>query len=431
MRYREKDEQIRLENDGIESYSYQNNNGQSGTASLSLNTSHLFKTGKKEMMRDIVTKNFHSKIASGAVVVSPMWKFTTDYAITPGAFAYRYPKSGNQTHDYTQTHERYWQPLNLTNHAGPNGHLLHSIDSNSLITRAGTEANANVRSPEVAGLVSIAELRETYKFLRKPLEAFTDLVKKARKKKNSAAYRRKQDRSTRWDKTLGRNVVHVDSALQTTREFISNNWLGYRYGVRPIITDIGNVMSAIAQDKRQTALRQTARGYAVQSQSNTHVSEVGNATITSATETEVQVRAGILYEVPFGYDRFGGSFSQIPVAAWEVIPFSFVADWFGNFGSYIEAVTPKAGVRVLASWTTVRTKERSVIKSEQTRIAAPRQITSSSPVVETINSETTYRMVGTHIGLISKVAPLDLSQIYGRARVLDLISIANTTLARR
>jgi hypothetical protein len=45
------------------------------------------------------------------------------------------------------------------------------------------------------------------------------------------------------------------------------------------------------------------------------------------------------------------------VAAWELIPFSFVADWFVNIGPYVRAITPKVGVHSLGSWTTTKDEQ--------------------------------------------------------------------------
>jgi len=58
----------------------------------------------------------------------------------------------------------------------------------------------------------------------------------------------------------------------------------------------------------------------------------------------------------------GFSWESIPITAWELIPFSFVVDWFVNFGDYIQALTPKLGIKGLSSWTTV-IKETKVTRS--------------------------------------------------------------------
>jgi hypothetical protein len=50
---------------------------------------------------------------------------------------------------------------------------------------------------------------------------------------------------------------------------------------------------------------------------------------------------------------------DIPVTVWELVPWSFVVDWFVNVGDWIQAVTPNPSVTVKGSWTTtiVRTRD--------------------------------------------------------------------------
>jgi hypothetical protein len=78
---------------------------------------------------------------------------------------------------------------------------------------------------------------------------------------------------------------------------------------------------------------------------------------------DVSVRTGILYELDHR-DVFGLSFKEIPITAWELVPYSFVIDWFVNAGDYIQAVTPKLGVKVLGSWST--TEDEIVTKTTTT-----------------------------------------------------------------
>jgi hypothetical protein len=68
--------------------------------------------------------------------------------------------------------------------------------------------------------------------------------------------------------------------------------------------------------------------------------------------------------------------TEVPLAAWELVPFSFVVDWIVNVGDWLEAVQPKVGVRTLAEGITVkseRTLFRNVTGWEiSTTVAFPR-----------------------------------------------------------
>jgi hypothetical protein len=83
-------------------------------------------------------------------------------------------------------------------------------------------------------------------------------------------------------------------------------------------------------------------------------------------EYEVSARAGVLCDVTideltiFGVD-------QLAESLWELIPFSFIVDWFANVGDTIAALTPDAGVKQRASWVTVRENITALNSSGQIR----------------------------------------------------------------
>jgi len=54
--------------------------------------------------------------------------------------------------------------------------------------------------------------------------------------------------------------------------------------------------------------------------------------------------------------QFGFRWADLPSTAWELIPFSFVADWFLSIGNFIGAISPKSGVRYLNEYESVRIK---------------------------------------------------------------------------
>jgi hypothetical protein len=65
---------------------------------------------------------------------------------------------------------------------------------------------------------------------------------------------------------------------------------------------------------------------------------------------QVDVRAGILCQIEH-LNRIGIYGLTQPIEAiWELIPFSFIVDWFFNVGSTIGGWIPEMGTRTLASW---------------------------------------------------------------------------------
>jgi hypothetical protein len=74
---------------------------------------------------------------------------------------------------------------------------------------------------------------------------------------------------------------------------------------------------------------------------------------------------GIIYEVKImdAFDNLakvaGSRLRDIPATLWEVVPYSFVVDWFFNVGDWIQAFTPAPGITPLRNWATVITQSDS------------------------------------------------------------------------
>jgi hypothetical protein len=277
----------------------------------------------------------------------------------------------------------------------------------NLINLASTTAAANVDNPTFHGATFIAELRETLGFLRNPLGAFN-----------------KQLEDYRWRKRARKSLNH-----KTTGEYIRDNWLSYRYAVRPLVQDIQNAAEAVARTVlNNEPLRQTARGYASESGETEETGTISSLyDHTTRTVKTVSVRAGILYEISRDPNTFGMTVPDIPVALWEAIPYSFVADWFLNIGSFIQAISPVGGVKRLGSWTTVKTEtsttreiwwERPGTSSGITRV-----VTSDGRSTETYDSISVTRTPGIQIGLAHKIGPL--SGDIGKLRLLDLVALGS------
>lgn len=68
--------------------------------------------------------------------------------------------------------------------------------------------------------------------------------------------------------------------------------------------------------------------------------------------------AGVIYEIKSqttsqNISRILGIRARdIPATLWEIVPYSFVVDWFVNVGTWLNAVVPDPNVTVLGNWIT-------------------------------------------------------------------------------
>jgi len=370
-------------------------------------------SGEHKYMFDYVTTNYDKLSSRGVVINKPMHKTKTTRSTVLTDFKREQMRSVSpfeKIADYADS------PVNKLTREGASGinmgpvqHLFVDIDTNQLRTLAGTQAAASIAEPEFHGLTFVAELRETISFLHSPLRAYNRWLKRSL---------RKQRKSNKRHELSKKDVI-------TLADSLSSNWLAYRYGALPLIYDIRDAIAAITALDEATN-RHIARGFSTNYGTNSN--DIEHVATWSSTKKEIQtrrtveVRAGILYEVDTR-DTYGVSMSQIPITAWEVIPFSFVADWFVNINDFVAAITPKAGVKVLSSWTAVKDTYQTDAQGIQEVGSDPVQFPVSLPATSTESFITEdYNRSPSHaVGIASR--PIPYEGDLGTKRIIDTLAL--------
>lgn len=184
----------------------------------------------------------------------------------------------------------------------------------------------------------LAELGETLGLLVSPFRALARLLKKVKKSGSSSG-----------------------KSLRKAADSLSNWWLQYRYGVIPLISDIESIMEEFAKKVHMFNMHIRSRRGTVQDSTETKViSTDGDGGISWETERVVKVdvvSTSIIYfkmtlEGIASYMSYWGvSPSQLPALAWELIPYSFVADWFVNVGDWLRAISPNLFTAIIGRCT--------------------------------------------------------------------------------
>jgi hypothetical protein len=147
-------------------------------------------------------------------------------------------------------------------------------------------------------------------------------------------------------------------------------WLHIRYGIRPLVYDLLGLLEALHKLDKKARQR-----FGYQLEPMTYQATPITATrqwgvckfqTVGSTKVDVQVGAGVLVEPTFeNYtvaDLLG--LGNIVEAGWDLVPFSFVMDWFFNVSAVLSAWSPHLFVHPLASWSKVvkiTTKECRVV----------------------------------------------------------------------
>jgi len=136
-------------------------------------------------------------------------------------------------------------------------------------------------------------------------------------------------------------------------------WLAYRYGLKPFVSDVTTIIDGLAKPvgvRRETS-RDSKNIRETEESSFTCGDSVATVTVSKLTTDTVIVRGMAIDEhVANLRDNLGLSTKNLFTVPWELIPFSFVLDWFVSAGDFLKAYAPTPGFKTIGSCiTTERT----------------------------------------------------------------------------
>lgn len=220
------------------------------------------------------------------------------------------------------------------------------------------EAASKANSANFSGITFAAEALKTVSMLRHPLKGITSLLGKM---------------SSHREKLL-RSGVSLSKASAST-------WLEYRYGWKPLLMDVSDLSKSLMSLDRLPGrvLRDSVRrDFPYQTVLQHSGIPIGDLRVYGDTSLSYRctVRAGVRYNiVDPSYGQFldtglGLTLDNVPSAIWEEVPFSFIADWFVNFGPWLRAIVPNPYIEYLSNFISVHTEEVYVTSVTRTTIDA-------------------------------------------------------------
>lgn len=136
---------------------------------------------------------------------------------------------------------------------------------------------------------------------------------------------------------------------------LGSTWLEWHFGWDPLIKDIQTSVKVLTSPPSSKRIKVTSKVISTQSQKSggapppvwgSYIAELIRGKVTTRCQAEVAVTDPNLYMA----NQLG---LTNPLAiAWEIMPYSFVIDWFANVGSYLNSYTDFMGLKVYNGTTT-------------------------------------------------------------------------------
>lgn len=323
--------------------------------------------GSYVQTQDIVTDRFYSRRSRGEILMNPFVSTRIEInnpALTLRESEYTLGYGQYQTVRYTNHFTLVPKVYNTAGYPLGNWAGWKTVeDSNEMSAEVQQRALAKVGETANLVLSSIYELDETRNLLvgscRKILSAMTHWKRKA-----SVVARG-------MGMTLGRliEVLAYNKGLTRRMAKLRDDWLAMRYGIRPLIYDVEGCLGALAKRYTSARFRTFSR---LESELCTDVVPY-NTVMRCGTLSGIRVSsswnecsAGCIGDIDL--DLANMYVAKIGAAnllstAWDLIPYSFVVDWFLDISTLISAWEPDYGFTKRATWVTTVNHYRTTISA--------------------------------------------------------------------
>lgn len=137
------------------------------------------------------------------------------------------------------------------------------------------------------------------------------------------------------------------------RKSVGSNWLEFHFGWEPLVKDIHEALDVWINPVNHFSNAKERAGYHFNSPVS--VDDYGSGSLTTSMSgrifTQQGVRAAVITNATqHRLEQFG--ISNPASLAWEVVPFSFVVDWFANVGTFLSSYTDFAGMDLQGAYKT-------------------------------------------------------------------------------
>jgi len=274
--------------------------------------------------------------------------------------------------------EWFWQ-LNCSKIVGAPQQVAFADDPSQ---RAIANMMQKLNDTKVNTLVTAAEMHKTAAHLAKTATRIYESIRALRKgdftgftsvlgltttntqkKRFNKRYNAAKSRDAQEHK-YSESSLNVDRTQSNVSRFAGETWLEYSYGWKPLLYDVYGHARALAETsvERANVVRHVT-GRSKTTSAKTVDSILVNSPLTGTdhylkrrSDDRRWVEYGVAYKLQAGETNV---FSQFGIdnpmeVAWELVPFSFVADWFIPIGDYLKSLTATIGLKFYTGYKSER-----------------------------------------------------------------------------
>jgi hypothetical protein len=209
---------------------------------------------------------------------------------------------------------------------------LPSSDFSSVDNRAKSVISKKILSAQrdLQGLVVLGELGQTLRLIRNPAKAFFE-----------------------YTSDYLNSVLRKSKGLKTRskmRRMVANEWLAYRFGVLPLLSDVESAGFALRRFMKDPMPTKVVSGFSVEQQQDEPGQKIPYAygLIRFNHRQFIQAQKSVRYKVCVALPQtqtdirlsaLGFKYRDFVPSLWELVPWSFLIDYFSNIGDIIGALS--------------------------------------------------------------------------------------------
>lgn len=262
----------------------------------------------------------------------------------PGSLLRYYPPDDRWNHSYSWDQFGAFALLGSNTPVGANSadYVGNSSLLNSTIDRLKAETlvkiNKSISDQNVNLAQVLAERKQTYSLLAEAVSRLASAYRAFRQRDLSALTR---------------------SLFPSNSKELANDILAWKFGVVPLISDIEGIAADLHKFDVTSKTVNVSANYVSQANLIGYTDGLGlRSEIYEDLDVTVKrsARLKVTSETLRAFQKLG--LTNLASLAWELTPWSFVADWIFSVGNYLSSIENLAGCELESSWCTVFVKRR-------------------------------------------------------------------------